>query len=233
MEDKAVKKKQTRLGQGANVELLIYGYLRKKEKELTLYMNIPTGIAQIMHKLYPLLLFRFGDFRKGVFEVDDDGLILKGGDPKQAEDGIIDCGGHFVYADLGQFNNSGLNKGVHLWSIKLANMGGCFASIGVTTEKNDEIINEFCHDGGGSSDYWMGEKNEEFNSWYDGCRKGWTQNEVITVKLDCNNWMVTYYKDEKEIMKDEIECDRSYYFALMCCNKSWWTLFQVAKSPNI
>ena len=43
------------------VELLICAYLRENEGQLKLYMNIPKGIGGIMHKLYPLLMFKLGD----------------------------------------------------------------------------------------------------------------------------------------------------------------------------
>ena len=49
---------------GLKLELLICGYLRENEDELELYMNIPDGFAKIMHDLYPLLLFKFGDHCK-------------------------------------------------------------------------------------------------------------------------------------------------------------------------
>ena len=94
-----------------DLELLMSGYVRDTEKELKLFMNVPDGIVRIMHDLYPELLFKFGDFNKHKFAVNDDNTILKGcGDI---------CDGHLVYADLGKYNDIGFNKGVHLWSIKI------------------------------------------------------------------------------------------------------------------
>ena len=60
------------------LELLISGFIRQEQNELELYMNVPKGITKIMQKLYPLLFFKFGDFEKGTFEVNEDRTILKG-----------------------------------------------------------------------------------------------------------------------------------------------------------
>ena len=47
--------------QNTSLVLLISGYIREKEEEFNLHMNIPVGIGKIIHELYPLLLFKFGD----------------------------------------------------------------------------------------------------------------------------------------------------------------------------
>ena len=62
----------------ADLELLISGYMREKEKGLKLYMIIPTAIARIIYLLCPLLILKFGDFNKRQFKVDEDKTILKG-----------------------------------------------------------------------------------------------------------------------------------------------------------
>ena len=122
-----------------SLELLINGYFRKKEKELNLYMHIPMGIAQIIHSFYPVLLFKFGDFRQNLFEVNDDRTILKARGKSW-----FSCCGYLIYAHLEQYNDVGLNKGVHLWSVQnLAATTECHLSIGVTTEKNDKLINKW------------------------------------------------------------------------------------------
>ena len=129
-----------------------------------------------------------------------------------------------------------LCQGVHLWSIKLIkkNQGVCFCSIGVTTEKNDEIINKFQHTGSSPSyTHWMKEGTNEVHSYLQGCKQPWKKDEVITAKLDCDNWDVTYYRGTQEIKKDVIVKDRRYYFAFLCCNLSSWTHFQIVESPDV
>ena len=101
----STQKKSVRLG------LLICGYVREEERKLQLYMNIPNGIVKIVHELFPLLLFKFGDFNRGRFEINDDRTIIKG--PHNGS-----CNGFLIYADLEQYSDVGLNKGIHIWSIK-------------------------------------------------------------------------------------------------------------------
>ena len=63
-----------------NLELLISGYIREHEDKLELFMNVPQGIHQIMYRLYPVSLFKFGDHDLDGVHVNDDGTILNGND---------------------------------------------------------------------------------------------------------------------------------------------------------
>ena len=187
-------------------------------------MNIPDGIAKIMHTLYPLILLKFGDFKKGKFELNEKKTSLKGGN--------FDCNGYLIYADLEHYNDIGLNKGIHLWSVRSVarNSGFCFLSIGVTTEKSNTLIDEYAHNGDGNKIRWI---DQGYFSFYYGGQRKWKGDTVVTVKLDCVNWSVTYYKDKTEIQKDEIEPNKSYYFALMCCNFEAYTNLEVAENPDV
>ena len=214
------------IDRGKQIELLVSGYIRDKEKQWGLL--IPDGISQIIYQLYPLLLFRFGDFKEGLFTVNDNRTVIKGTNSMKHRN----CCGHLVYADLGNiYNNVGLGAGVHLWSIKFCQeSSSCFASIGVTSIKNNELINEWGHDGTAPSQHWI---DIGYNSFYHGCSK-WRKSQVITVKLDCDHWTVKYYKDteKKEFQNDNIEPNKSYYFALMVCNDERWTNYKVVDSYN-
>ena len=88
------------------MRLLICGYIRESEIELDLYMNIPKGIDKIMHDLYSVLLFKFGEHKNDIFKFEADKTIIRGNKGG--------CNGYLVYADLGQFNDIGLNKGIHI-----------------------------------------------------------------------------------------------------------------------
>ena len=215
-----------------DLKLLISGYLRENENELGLYMHIPNEIAKIMLEIYPLLLFTFGDFNKYIFTIlNEERTILKGNGNH--------CHGHLIYADLGQYNNTGLNKGIHLWSVKLVSRyADCYLSIGVTTEKNDKLVNEwklgrnafylFLHDRRDDK-HWI---DTGFNSNYKGYTR-WKHDQVVTIKLNCNEWMVTYFKDGKEFRKDNIETNKSYYFAMLCCEDDHNTQLEIVENPNI
>ena len=66
----------------AHLDLLISGYVREKENQLILSMNVPHGIAELIHDLYPLLIFKFGDYDKEVFQLNENKTILKGNNPQ-------------------------------------------------------------------------------------------------------------------------------------------------------
>ena len=216
---------------GYDLKLLINGYIREKEKEYKLYMYIPSEIAQIMQDLYPVLIFKFGDFNKDHFVVNDDRTILKGD--------CLNCNGYLVYADLGHYNDIGFNKGVYFWSIEnLADGATCMLSIGVTTEKSDKLVNEWKHNATALL-IWLDEKacaqqwiKNGFGSFFKG-NLNWRKNKVITVKLDCDNWIVTYYRDGKKFKRDDIEPNKSYYFALLCCDQGAYTHLKVVESLNL
>ena len=52
---------------------------------------------------------------------------------------------------------------------------------------------------------------------YRECSK-WRRNQVITIKLNCNEWSATYYEGHKEITKHPTPANKSYYFAMLCCS---------------
>ena len=58
----------------------------------------------------------------------------------------------------------------------------------------------------------------------------WEQDDIITIKLDCDLWNVTYYRNDKQVQKDSIESNKPYYFALMCCDSIEQTHLQVLDS---
>ena len=205
------------------IQLLIHGYIRNEENECNLF--IPDSIPQIIYQLFPLLLFKFGEFKKDIFTLNDDAMILEGTDGSNG----VSCHGYMVYADLGPvLNDIGLSSGVHLWSVENLRSFLCFASIGVTNMKNDQSINEWHNNGNGH--HWI---DKGRNSFFSGCDE-WDTNQIITVRLDCDNGTVNYYKDdsEEECQKDEIEPNQSYYFALMVCILSRYTKYQIVNSPD-
>ena len=212
------------------INLLISGYVREKEKQLILSMNVPYGIVKLIHDLYPLLIFKFGDYDKEVFELDEDKTILKGNNPEQ-----LPCYARAVYADLGQYSDIGLNEGVHLWSVKSLTgaevyfgTGGCnadcFLSIGVTSEKKESFLTNPMDD-----HHWVTRKSDD--SYFQGHAR-WSKDCVITVKLDCNDWSVTYYQEGKQIKRDSVNENKSYYFAVFACAMSKYTHLQIVDNPD-
>lgn len=220
--------KEPEVNHAQQLQPLINGYLRNQEKEHKLL--IPDGIPQIIHQLYPLLLFRFGNFKQDFFTLHENSMILEGTSRGHGFD--FDCSGFMVYADLGPtLNDVGFTKGIHSWSIKKLVDSHCFGSIGVTTTKDNTSINEWYHNGE-PSQQWIDQGTQ--NSFYEGVLV-WKHEEIITVELDCDDWTVKYYKNYEKpyFQKDKIEPNHSYYFAMMVCNLSEYTKYQIVDNPDI
>ena len=222
---------------GSCIELLIAGYVREEEEQLELDMPVSRGIIQIMYQLYPELLFTFGDFSRDYFMLNDDKTILKGNNES--------CDGRLAYADLKEYNNIGFNKGIHFWSIAYPH-AMCYASIGVTTEKNDKLINECVGDWedqfdeehqGQNDNLWVDCPNwiiNGYNSYFEVDHRsgGYSKGDIVTMKLDCNDWIVTYYLNEKKYKENDIEPDKSYFMAVVACGRVNNTEFEVVETPD-
>ena len=210
-------------GRGYHLELLVAGYIREHDDALDLFMNIPDEIIKVVHNFYPLLVFRFGDHKPGAFKIDEDRMVITGADPSFMS---WSCYGHIIYADLGNLheNKNGLNQGIHYWSVKNLNTmpPSCFKSIGVTTQKSDDIIDKEQYG------HWIA---GGINSFYRGC-SNWKSNHIITVRLNCDKWDVTYYDDDKEIKREYISAKKSYYFAMLCCCTPTYCQYQIVETPD-
>ena len=91
------------------------------------------------------------------------------------------------FADV---NGAGYSKGIHYWSVKgIKTNTGCYGSIGITSEKNKSWT-EQC------TQYW---RKEGSHSFFDGSKQQrWSNGAIITAKLDCNTWTVTYFKNNQQ-----------------------------------
>ena len=192
----------------AELNLLIFGFVRLFENKNILSTNIPSGLIQIIIQFYPKLIICFGKCNKEKFEVLSDGLEIKGKTTN-------DCMGYLVYGEL--MNDNGFDEGINIWSIM--NMKNdcdnnwedseCYHNIGVISEFNDEFVNE---DGFDVWPYYYEKINDVDYSFYDSLaydQSGitWRKNDVITMILNCNEWTVSYYKNNdktKPFQKDNI-----------------------------
>ena len=217
---------------------LVIGYIRNAEHCLNLSMNVPVSIIEIIYEFHPVLTFRFGKFKQDAFKIDRYSMKLEGGDPNR-DDGqrqygfsfysdLHQCEANIIYADLMNYDNSGLNQGVHFWSVKAIFDKGakvtCYGSIGVTTEKNYKTINDTYR----SYSNWIG---KGYNSHYSGVGE-WKRHHILTVKLDCNKHTVTYYDNNKPIQRDDTAPNKSYYFAMICCNNSRGSKYEIVDTPK-
>ena len=207
----------------SQTELLIHGFIREQERKLSLLMNIPAGIILFIINYFPVL-YRFGLHDERMFDVSDDRLSIRSkGDT---------CDGYMIYADLEDKRDVGLNEGVHIWSLLSRIEPFCFRSIGITTIKAD--VTQFV-------DRFIGDA-EGYHYYYDGANDDpvWGENMIFSVKLDCNNWKVFFYNDDKLLKSQDIEPDQNYFLAVPCCAMAWEviqgishaTSLQCVESPN-
>ena len=203
------------------VELLTFGFIHECENSQQTSISIPNGIILYIINYFPVL-YKFGLFDKKIFAVSEDKLFLKALNQS--------CSGYLIYADLYEKNGTGLNKGVHYWSIKLVDVNGfCYRSIGITTAKNEQIIEQ-------NADYFVGQnqvaETAGYHYYYDGTHNlEWLKNDTFTIKLDCDNWNVSYYKNSELKRQDEIKCNENYFLVLSFCGHPDCTSLQIVETP--
>ena len=190
-------------------ELMVFGFIRELDKEFKcdLYHLLPYVIIQIVFKFYPKImqfeLFNAKRFKTLNYKTEIKGLCdvnMIGG-----------CNAYLIYAKcVNNINNEGYNNGVHYWSIKLLNSYKfCHRSIGVTSLRDINLTKR-------SFEGWHTYSSNICYSYFEGFKDGWFIGDTMSVKLDCNEWTVTYYNNnQKEVQRDLIIPNRAYYFALL------------------
>ena len=207
-------------------EYLVYGYTRITEKECDLYMNIETGIPAIIYAFYPKLL-RFDLYDKNRFDVSDDGLSIKG---KR-----LGCDGYVSYIESPE--GKGFNAGVHYLSVKNVRDEHvhCFKNVGVMAKRDRSITNEAKGWGNWTQTAALTDKTLSFYGTFShyGGKSRWKYGDIVTVKLDCDEWKVTYYHDHKRVQMDQIKPNKSYHFVINCCENPRYSHFEIVEFvPN-
>ena len=186
---------------------LISGYFRNVTDAEDLYMNVPNEMKKMTLSFYPSLM-SFNMFDANNYTVKQHGKFIEGKGNS--------CNAYCVYVGHDTFMVNGLNEGTHCLSVRNHNhegSGQCVHSIGVISEKKSEFTTDdhyvYNHFPKGSEDTVC--------SYFTGFPNYWTNGEVMTVLLDCNKSMVTYFKNGKEVQKDRIKSGLSYFFALHLC----------------
>ena len=197
-------------------EYLVYGYIRGCEERYELCMNIEDGVKSMIYAFYPKIL-RFDHYNLMKFDVSDDRLSIKG------DDGF-DCFGYIIYIESPE--GKGFNQGIHYLSIKNVKDQDlqCFNGIGVMAEKRESKMVDLQTTDGRISQFE--------DSTFSFCNtlqttRGWEYGTTITVKLDCNNWTVKYYKDGQKVKCDEVKPNKSYHFVTNFCANPLYCDFEV------
>ena len=219
--------------QSEKVKILIYGYARQIQRDHKLCMDVPDDIILFIFACYPRM-YLFGSWNEEKFKVSEDRISIKG---------RSDCSGYMVFADLGDENLYGINSDVHYWSMQLLmtqfyqenneelqdcieDNHWCFKSIGVTTFKPEGTVK--C-----SVNAWL-HGDENTYSYLNGIGPlHWDFGDTMTVKLDCNQWNVSYYKngDKKPLKMDNIKENGYYYLAAAFCGHEDETYARIVDTP--
>lgn len=137
------------------------------------------------------------------FKLSENNTILEGDNST--------CGGRFAYGEF-DLNGNGYTHGIQYWSVQTQRIHiGCYCSIGVTTKKNKHWIeNNF------DSGHWptMAKPIYFYNVH---SNNKWKKGDIMTVKLDCNQCKVTYFKNKIKQEEYDIPPNQMYYFALSAC----------------
>eukprot|EP01084_Bolivina_argentea_P146080 255880_1 len=189
--------------------------IKNKNKINVIWKNIVCSPKQIENEEKMSVVHHIKKFSekytKCYYKLEANNSIIKGaGYCAVSMKGIGGCNGRIIYAELNK-NDSGYNKGIYFWSVKL-NTIHSFRSVGVTTEMSKEFVEQF----NGYLEFWPIHKHGSCSFW-DGYNAQWTYEEIITVKLNCDEWTVTYFRNNKKVKMDHIPPNKSYFFALYSC----------------
>eukprot|EP01084_Bolivina_argentea_P119760 212316_1 len=133
-----------------------------------------------------------------------------------------------IFRKIECFEENGYTSGVRYLSIKFQ-YGGCTNDFGITNKRDyvrkwekqfPELLK--AHD---VSNYKMAYREYDFVRDNDN-----DKGHIITIKLDCQKWTVTFYKDYKQILIHEtIKQDTPYWFYMYYCQRSG-QLFEIVRT---
>eukprot|EP01084_Bolivina_argentea_P185428 319756_1 len=178
-------------------ELLVYGYARKIESTRKLFMNVPEDIVNIILLFYPkkhnfdYQITGNNDTRSYLGNKAEIKMLTSNkctGDWRCSNGKIYTDSAVFLYAQC--FVNGGYNKGIHFWRVKrcvnLTN-NHCHRIGIVFRNKHNKIGHEYM--------YPLRSSQQNY--------KCWKIDEIVTVKLNCNNNTVSFYHDDYLVVENK------------------------------
>lgn len=111
---------------------------------------------------------------------------------------------------------NGFTKGIHDWSVKYIGHNGDSSferSIGITTEINQTWISTAAEANRCIFDY------DTHSSYFDGAYlDDWSPNQTITVSLNMESRVVTYFCDGKKVQQDSLDRNPEQFYFSLCIN---------------
>ena len=205
-------------------ELLVFGFIRESELSDNLYMNIPVGINKFIISFMPPRILKFDLYNIDKWKLMGDDFIIT----RKNDDISNRCQGYFTYPES-YHGNKGMRKGIHFWSVKAKNVHDCYRYIGVSTIRCYEYTQFGKHGASyGWDDKW--DKKDNHFLYVEGGYQNWKETEqeteeetegeetvIFTVKLDCDNWICTWYKNDKMHKLSPIQPNKGYFFIGQFC----------------
>eukprot|EP01084_Bolivina_argentea_P129703 229053_1 len=203
------------------IELLVFGFFGKYNT------NVPDEISKMIMQFYFNCRFKqklttFESFNKEYFMTSDDEMTLT---PLGKS-----CYPFLIYPKCCEIH--GYNKGIHYLSIHMNRVPDCSNVFGVTSQKNHawtrKQINGF---------YKLDNVTSFCFKIHDILVTQDDTNWILTIKLNCNDWNIECYVNEKKFKTQNIKPNLSYYFALALCGgrvyKEKQTIFQIVRTPEL
>eukprot|EP01083_Nonionella_stella_P164681 545789_1 len=198
-------------------ELLVFGYIR----ECLYPMNVPRGIDNLILSFLPPAVLKFEMYNSEWFKLAGDGEIIMVRDDNETGR----CSGFFAYPEC---YNNGYDKGVHVWSVKCEDCHDCYRYIGVSSIRCDEYTT-FGKNGPeyGWDSKWKAKPNHFL--YVEGGYSDWKEDDILTVKLDCDAWQCVWYKNELKHKTTTIQPNCVYFFvAQFCAAKGRYTSLETS-----
>ena len=199
----------TPLCDGQKIKLLIAGFAH--EMEVYYKLNIPSSIIKMIVSYYPVhtIANKFGYFDKGDLESSDEGKSIVSINTFPGGLMTSMCIESNVYPQY--FAENGYNKGIHYFSIKLKQHRSCTHYVGITMEKDTASSH---------SSKWFhldDDDGKNVKKQYLFPSYNWKGNDIVTTKLDCDNWNVTYFVDNVQAKQEKIRENQCYFLILRIC----------------
>ena len=202
--------------------LIVYGYARKLQRKNNLMYIIPQEIIHLILQYYDSKVF---GVHCDKFKLEINRSVIKGTTAK--------CNEYIIYGSsesygIKQKYDKGYKKGIHFWSIKCHNAPNCYHGIGIMNKK-EFILCQNSH----LYNYYAMKQKIKYIYIYPPSNTSvlpWNIGEIITVKLNCDEWNVSFYSESKLIYTQKIRKQTYYFFVRLCAKTT--TNFECVSVPS-